>query len=283
MATTALTKADEKQLQKHLENIDNAKQSYNTSVVTIGRELAAIKEILPDGEFVDFVAANCRYSKSTAYAYIQAHEQFGSFQRLEWIEPEAIYALSRCIPAATQAKKLANTGTHVTGDMATDLIKKSKAKKPPASPAPAAQAGATAAPAPAQTAASNGAAPTADPPKPADVPPAKELNDPNGVPIPKKFFPVFDAQSEFRGIVQQLGKVKSAIDELRKTPAGVFLAERFERIKVDLNNAQREVKFSMPHCVCPYCKGKGCTRTGADKTPCRQTGWTIKGVKGTDE
>jgi hypothetical protein len=115
------------------------------------------------------------------------------------------------------------------------------------------------------------------------APPEKVINDPNGVPIPKKLREVFDAQPEFRSIVQQLGKTLGSIDELRKTPAGVILAERFERIRADIHNAQRELKFSMPHAVCPYCKGAGCKRTGADKTPCRETGWAVKGMTGAGE
>lgn len=111
----------------------------------------------------------------------------------------------------------------------------------------------------------------------------KPATDPNGLEIPKRLQPIFEAQPKFRSIVQQLGRIQSEIDELRKTEAGAFLNEAFERIKTDIGNAQREVKFATPHQICPYCKGKGCKRTGSAKTPCRENGWTVKGVKGAGE
>ena len=123
----------------------------------------------------------------------------------------------------------------------------------------------------------------ATPEKPAD-PPADDTPDPEEpAKVPKKFAAVFEDQAEFRSIVQQLGKTLSSIEELAAKPSGVFLNEAFERIKAEIGNAQREVKFAMPHQVCPYCKGAGCKPTGASKSPCRQTGWTVKGVKGPGE
>ena len=102
--------------------------------------------------------------------------------------------------------------------------------------------------------------------------------------VPIKFMDVFGQQHNFRSLVKKLGENLAAIEHLRNTTAGTFLAERFEAIKTDIGNAQRALKFSMPHDVCGYCQGKGCKRTGSDKTPCREGGWVAKGMKGvTDE
>jgi len=94
------------------------------------------------------------------------------------------------------------------------------------------------------------------------------------------FAEVFSAKAEFAAIVQQLGKTLSAVDALRKTEAGTFLSEAWQRIEAAVKNAQQEVKFSAPDRVCPYCQGEKCKPKGGLKSPCRQTGWVSKGVKG---
>jgi hypothetical protein len=101
--------------------------------------------------------------------------------------------------------------------------------------------------------------------------------------VPNKLKPAFATQGDFRGAVQAIGKIVGQLGALQSTPGGAFLAERFNEIETDLKNAQRAIKFCMPEKICPYCKGRGCKARAGQKAPCRGTGWTIKGVKGTGE
>lgn len=137
-----LTKADENRLQKHLENIDRLKNTYNTSIVGIGQELAGVLEVLPNGKtFVEWVDEKCHFSKTTAYAYVAAFRTFGKFSRLEHFEDSALTALAGCDEAASEAKKIASRGGYITHKKAKELLDefkpkpaKSKPSKPASSP-----------------------------------------------------------------------------------------------------------------------------------------------------
>jgi len=105
--------------------------------------------------------------------------------------------------------------------------------------------------------------------------------DGNGVQIPVRLQGVFRRRSDFVALGKRLGCLVSVVEQLAESAAGTILAERLNSIRIDLKNAQQAIKFSAPHQVCPYCKGKGCEApAGGGKAPCRGTGWTIRGVKG---
>jgi hypothetical protein len=99
--------------------------------------------------------------------------------------------------------------------------------------------------------------------------------------IPPKLLPAFDEAKAFTSLIRQCGEMRTELDRLAESPAGVFLAEAMTRLVADLVNLQRGIKFAKPHGVCPYCKGKGCKPEGPGlKAPCRGTGWVVRGVKG---
>ena len=129
MATdTGLTKAQAKELQKHLETIDLAKRDLVEGVLTIGRELVAVREILSHGEFLPWVEECCRFSKSTAYRYIDAFQAFGKFPKVENFDDSALYVLSKCEDAAAMAMVLASRGNFISHQKALELVEEAKAK-----------------------------------------------------------------------------------------------------------------------------------------------------------
>lgn len=129
MIATELSKSDLKKLQGHLEAIDAAKSSFNESVIVIGRELLGIRETVGAKDFVDYVQSNCRYSRSTAYNYIGAFEQFGNCKSLDFFEAKSLYLLAPNEAASKKAKELASKNQYIDEDKARGLLRNFKLAK----------------------------------------------------------------------------------------------------------------------------------------------------------
>jgi hypothetical protein len=91
---------------------------------------------------------------------------------------------------------------------------------------------------------------------------------------------VWAEQSAFDAVIQSLGRLASEVERLWKSPAGAFLAQRRNDVTAYFESLQQSLKFSAPHKVCPYCKGKGCKMQKGESTPCMGLGWTTRSVKG---
>src|SRR5262249_53406014 len=93
--------------------------------------------------------------------------------------------------------------------------------------------------------------------------------DAKGRPVPAKLAPAFAAATRFRSIVQLIGRLKTEVAELRQLPGGECLT--VAGIHIDLDNAQRQVRFAAPYVVCPDCNGAKCQN-------CNKKGWLREGA-----
>lgn len=109
-----------------------------------------------------------------------------------------------------------------------------------------------------------------------DAMPAKKAKPKDDSPFPD----VWAEKPKFDAVVQSIGRLTSEIERLQGTPAGAFLARRRNDTRSLLNDLRDSVKFSAPHQVCPYCKGKGCKMQKGESTACMGLGWTPRGIKG---
>ena len=134
VAPLNLSLAETKIVEAHLKAIDEAKSSFNESILTIGEHLRAIHEIVT-GHFEEYVEKHCKFSRTTAYKYMHAFDVFGKRRDIiDHFDIGAIYALSReSTPdeaferAATEAKK---HGRYIDETKAIKII--GECKSPPA-------------------------------------------------------------------------------------------------------------------------------------------------------
>ena len=64
-------------------------------IIEIGRELTAVKDELPHGQFLPWIAAEFEMSQPLAYNFIQAYERFGGKNYNNYkFTPTVLYALS---------------------------------------------------------------------------------------------------------------------------------------------------------------------------------------------
>ena len=103
--------------------------------------------------------------------------------------------------------------------------------------------------------------------------PAKpdQVVDANGVPVPKKAVAAFEALPRYTAIKSAISKIKKEIYDLSQTEPGALV--RYSRIKIDLENVYRSVRFSTPYCVCPYCRGRPVLSRVATCDACKGIGW----------
>lgn len=87
---------------------------------------------------------------------------------------------------------------------------------------------------------------------------------------------VFDVAGEFDEQRAKLTAIKSWITQRVKHDAGAKLAGAAQRIKTDIDNADRELRFAKPHCVCVYCHNK--PPKVANCNACKGTGWITEDI-----
>ncbi len=110
--------------------IGKQKVVHATSGLEMGKMLTEARELCGDKPFVEWVEAECGYSVSTAYNYMDAFREFGDFPTVGKIELGAMYVLSKSKGAKQKAIKLADKGIAVTQSMAKKLVKLCKPKPP---------------------------------------------------------------------------------------------------------------------------------------------------------
>lgn len=94
------------------------------------------------------------------------------------------------------------------------------------------------------------------------------------------FADVWAEKPAFDAAIQSIGRLASEVERLWKSPAGAFLAKRRNEVTASFGDLKAALKFSAPHKVCPYCKGKGCKMQKGEPTPCMGLGWTPRTVTG---
>ena len=77
--------------------LSSATKRHSELIVETGEMLAQAQDVLANysgGVFQSWIAAECVYSKTTAYRFIDCHAQFGSCPNLGQLEPSAMYILT---------------------------------------------------------------------------------------------------------------------------------------------------------------------------------------------
>lgn len=100
-------------------------KTHVESGLQIGRILSEAKKLIGDGgreTFQEWVDSECGFSKSTAYNYISAWENFGECPTVGHIELGAMYQLAKSSGAKKKALKLADKGVRITQSMAKQFV-----------------------------------------------------------------------------------------------------------------------------------------------------------------
>lgn len=66
----------------------------------------------------------------------------------------------------------------------------------------------------------------------------------------------FNAADPFGEALNLVGQLKTIVDDLVTTPAGLLLAENQQVIERDRRSLAALIRFCRPHAVCPYCGGR---------------------------
>jgi ParB family chromosome partitioning protein len=100
--------------------------------------------------------------------------------------------------------------------------------------------------------------------------PAPELDE-TGTPIPRRLKHVFISRGDFDAMLALLAKVSRGARKLSELPGGARI--RAAELKILIENVRRELRFSRPHAVCPYCKANG-----QPCEACKKTGWVTESI-----
>lgn len=113
-----------------------------------------------------------------------------------------------------------------------------------------------------------------DPFDPAEL--SGESKDALGKDAPDDLRQVFELRAGFKEQRDKLTSIKTWMTQNIKHPGAALLAGAQQRIVTDIDNADRELKFSAPHCVCIYCKNKA--PKVANCNACKGKGWINESI-----
>lgn len=91
-----------------------------------------------------------------------------------------------------------------------------------------------------------------------------EIKDP-------KIIAAFNRRYEILDLMGQVSKIKSTVESAVESKDPLFYRVNSSNFQAECNNARRELKMTLPHCLCPYCGGRGCK-------VCHNHGWVSKDV-----
>lgn len=103
-----------------------------------------------------------------------------------------------------------------------------------------------------------------------------ESKDAFGVEAPKELRQVFELCEELDAQRAKLTGIKSWLTQRASHPGAVLLVDADQRIRTDLDQADTELKFAKPYCVCIYCHNKA--PKVANCTACKGRGWMTEPV-----
>lgn len=115
-----------------------------------------------------------------------------------------------------------------------------------------------------------------------DKPPKKETEetpkDEAGNDLPKHLVEIFSKRPLFDEVLTCIKLAQKALDELmaEEHDESTFKLNKTQA-KNDLKNFKQQVEFSIPHAVCPNCKGSG-QHKGGGCVVCKGVGWVVKSV-----
>jgi len=94
----------------------------------------------------------------------------------------------------------------------------------------------------------------------------KKPTDAVGVDLPKPLLPAFERIPEFRSFMKRVSDLKGEYKQLCDGKGGEWAGRRRQQIEAIISNLHAELRFAMPHAVCPSCGGEKCSQ-------CKQTGY----------
>jgi hypothetical protein len=107
-----------------------------------------------------------------------------------------------------------------------------------------------------------------------------EVNEPKkdatGKTLPQHLIAVFDQVHLFETVLSKLSQLQKAYNELIADENDA-LTHKLNKAQSrnDLKNFKQQIQFSIPHAVCPYCKGTGQVKGGGCQC-CKGVGWVVK-------
>lgn len=282
---TAVAAGVRKDLQQFAADIKTMTKRAARDVLDTGKLLLAAKEMLPHGQFQDWVEIEFGMEKHTAERFMNVARQFKS-NNLSLLNyaTSALYALSApSVPeeARQEAQALAETGATVTHATAKQIIASHKpapepqnddtvsafspgdADEQPVAEAPAEQ------PPPAPTPLPGS---PARKPKDRDEPPPA-LMDLTGYRVPKCLFDIFRGASEH--LTREAKDCRRRANEaLRGFVENPWIAAKSrETLARDCQVHSDIYEAARPWAVCRSCRGKGVVGKDERCQKCRAVGW----------
>lgn len=98
----------------------------------------------------------------------------------------------------------------------------------------------------------------------------ESVKDALGAKVPAKLRNVFSRVTDFRGIINRIGKIQSDIEELQNSDAGAHIP--INEILKALPQVQTGIKFATPYTECPKCRRK----RNEDCRACKGSGWVTQ-------
>lgn len=127
----ALEKKHRETTKKHAESIRGMLERNAENVVSIGRHLWAVHDLLGPEPFQAWIQAEFRWSQSVASNYMRVAKRFGDLECLKQFQPSALYALARRDvepKTVKKAIKAAEAGELITAKRAKQMIAEAAAK-----------------------------------------------------------------------------------------------------------------------------------------------------------
>lgn len=84
--------------------------------------------------------------------------------------------------------------------------------------------------------------------------------------IPERLRPIFDRRSELVALASSVSSIKASVLRAVKEKDPLYANLRVTTFEADATNLYRDIRAAMPHTVCVYCGGDGCTG-------CFNNGW----------
>lgn len=133
-----MTQADQRWLDEEIEHLSMLARRTIADVLLIGRRLLAIQDRLAnyhDGIFTNWIKAECVWSKSAVYRFINVYTRFASFPNLGklTIDSSALYLLaseSTSESARLEAIERAEDGEMITHAKAKAIVKAHRRARP---------------------------------------------------------------------------------------------------------------------------------------------------------
>lgn len=265
-------------------------KSHIEYAIAMGESVSQANELLAtagcESRFGAWVQAECGFSRKSAYNYMNAYARFGEEScKLTQFTAEAIYLLSAdSTPesAVKKALKLADKGTRITLDQASELKKEAIAAEEPDEPEDEPDESQVVDPASVVEVSST----PVDPPKSnGQITGGTAFNveeltgestDAFGDQAPAALKQVFELCEEFDAQRAKLAGIKSWMTQRLAHPGAAVLVDAAQRIKTDLDHADAELKFAKPYCVCVYCKNE--KPKVANCNACKGRGWMTEQV-----